>query len=257
MKKRIICIVFAISVVIGIIGCGSTDNVVENEITTEEASNTEENNDDGLNSNAENVDEVKTEADAGAQEDKDEVIVKEDIVDYSALSSEELFDKWIAGEITVKYSKDSDTTISYAEITDPALDWEMFSEVGRDDVDNDDEIELLLSGPYGLMIIDKVEDELLVLDEGDGMAAMCGVAVYNDSWWVLHMDTSHMGRMFYEMTRYEGYGNIVETNELSAEYWDDENDEYDETDDFTFSGQKITMAEFEKIKDELLETLIK
>ena len=37
----------------------------------------------------------------------------------------------------------------------------------------------------------------------------------------------------------------METIEINAEYWDDEDDMYDENSDFRYNGQKITMQEYE------------
>ena len=42
----------------------------------------------------------------------------------------------------------------------------------------------------------------------------------------------------------------VEELNLNAEYWENENDQYDKNSDFSFCGQKITMQEYEQyLKD--------
>ncbi len=115
------------------------------------------------------------------------------------------------------------------------------------DVDEDGKDELLVSTLfYGYNIYDVRDGELLLLDCGDGTAAACGVYKSNGHVYVSHSDFSHAGRQLLTLTRYNEAGEVVETIEINAEYWDDEDDMYDENSDFTYNGQKITMQEYEE-----------
>lgn len=50
-------------------------------------------------------------------------------------------------------------------------------------------------------------------------------------------------------TKYEGADKEVDSFELNAEYW--EQDDYDENSDFTYRGEKITMEQYEKLLDSI------
>ena len=114
------------------------------------------------------------------------------------------------------------------------------------DVDEDGKDELLVSTVfYGYNIYDVRDGELLLLDCGDGTAAACGVYKGNGHVYVSHSDFTHAGRQMLTLTRYNGSGEIVETIEINAEYWESEDDMYDENSDFTYNGSKITMQEYE------------
>nr|MCR5267807.1 hypothetical protein [Lachnospiraceae bacterium] len=113
------------------------------------------------------------------------------------------------------------------------------------DVDEDGRDELLVSTLfYGYYIYDVRGGELFLLDCGDGTAAVCGVYKGNGHVYVSHSDFSHAGRRMLTLTRYDGNGDVKETIEIDAEYWDNENDMYDENSDFSYNGQKITMQEY-------------
>lgn len=114
------------------------------------------------------------------------------------------------------------------------------------DVDEDGKDELLVSTMfYGYNIYDVRDGELVLLDCGEGTAAVCGVYEGNGHVYVSHSDFSHAGRKLLTLTRYDKNGNVIETISINAEYWDSEDDVYDENSDFTYNGQKITMQEYE------------
>ena len=47
-------------------------------------------------------------------------------------------------------------------------------------------------------------------------------------------------------------GEIEDEFQLSAEYWDSQNGQYDEKSDFTFRDKKISMEEYEALKTEII-----
>ncbi len=114
------------------------------------------------------------------------------------------------------------------------------------DVDEDGKDELLVSTIfYGYNIYDVLDGNLYMLDCGDGTAAVCGVYKGNGHVYVGHSDFTHAGRQYLTLTRYDQKGEIVETIEINADYWEDEDDLYDENSEYTYNGEKITMQEYE------------
>lgn len=117
------------------------------------------------------------------------------------------------------------------------------------DVDNDGQRELLLGSYdlYPMMILDEADGKISVLTAGDGTAGYLFVSVVGGEAWICHCDISHMGRQIYDFEKYNGGGNVVDSFELSAEYWENENDFYDENSTFTYRDNSITMQEFEEL----------
>jgi len=130
-------------------------------------------------------------------------------------------------------------------------DWFWREEIWLD-FDNDGEIELYLPNCdyYGGMIFDARGGNVYVLACGEGTAGMLSYANWQGKYWIVHSDTSHQGRQMYWLTEYSG-SNIVNEISLTAEYWENENDRYDENSDFSFAGESITMEEFERLRMEL------
>lgn len=121
------------------------------------------------------------------------------------------------------------------------------------DLDNDGETELILNGPYGGMYLDARDGKVYVLAEGEGTAGELGHVEYEGKMYITHRDVSHGGRQVYWFYQYDGTGTIVDSFNLSAEYFDAEYDHYDSDSNFTFKGQNITMEEYEKLMKEILD----
>lgn len=100
--------------------------------------------------------------------------------------------------------------------------------------------------------MDARNGKVYVLAEGEGTAGVLFYTNYDNAVWIAHSDTTHMGRQMYWLTRYDGDGNIVDHFQLSAEYWDSLDSQYDENSDFTYRDEKISMEEYEALRDEIL-----
>lgn len=214
-----------------LIGCGSVKSedvtVQETEEMTEQTLTESESE-----SETETVEETETTTEEVSSEDQDTPASSED---------HDIYEKFLKDELKL----DGET---YSEI---------FSFVEEDfgtepvafyyDVDEDGKDELLVSTLfYGYNIYDVRDGELLLLDCGDGTAAACGVYKSNGHVYVSHSDFSHSGRQMLTLARYNESGEVTETIEINAEYWDSEDDMYDENSDFTYNGEKITMQEYEE-----------
>ena len=119
------------------------------------------------------------------------------------------------------------------------------------DLDNDGEDEQIILGPYGGMYLDqsKSDGKVKVLAEGDGTAMMLSYVFYDNACWIVISDTTHVGRQMLSLTKYAGAETVADSFELNAEYCD--RDFYDETSDFTYRGEKISMERYEELIDSI------
>ena len=165
--------------------------------------------------------------------------------------SEELLDAFLAGEISAIREDNGEASLNFDELPVDEEDWYSYSVGERIDLDNDGENELILDGPYGGMYIDARDGKVYVLAAGEGTAGVLSYTDYDNATWIVHRDTSHMGRQIYWLTRYDGDGNIADEFQLAAEYWDSPDDKYDENSDFTYRDAKISMEEYETLLSEI------
>ena len=157
----------------------------------------------------------------------------------------------ILNPLRIGIFKFSESSLKYSDLPHDAEDWESYSV--RDekvDLDNDGEDELILDGPYGGMYLDERDGKVYVLAEGEGTAGYLSYADYEGKTYIIHSDTSHAGRQIFIFDRYED-GKSVENFTLSAEYWENTFDAYDQDSDFIFKDQKISMEEYEALTKEL------
>lgn len=136
-------------------------------------------------------------------------------------------------------------------ITDLNMDtdeWDSYSIGETLDLDNDSDNELILNGPYGGMYLDEKDGKVIVFAEGGGAMELSYV-YYDDAYWIVQSDTTHGGRLMHKLTRLNGADCIVDSFELNAEYWNQEN--YDENSDFTYRGEKVPMEFYEELMAEI------
>ncbi len=167
--------------------------------------------------------------------------------------SETLYKQFLDGEISATriLEDGSEYTFLYSDLPHDEDDWESyFVSDEKADLDDDGEDELILTGPYGGMYLDARDGSVYVLAEGEGTTGYLSHVEYEGKTYIVHSDTSHGGRQIYIFDRFEK-GQSVENFALSAEYWENENDQYDENSDFTFKDQKITMEEYETLVKEI------
>lgn len=132
-------------------------------------------------------------------------------------------------------------------------DWECCSAGDRIDLDNDGENEQIVNGPYGGFYVDARDGKVYVLAAGEGTAGILSHVEYDNAIWIVHSDTSHMGRQMFWLTRYDGGGNIADEFMLGAEYWDSTEDTYDENSDFTYRDEKVSMEKYEELRKEIFD----
>lgn len=167
--------------------------------------------------------------------------------------SEELLDAFLVGEIPASYG-DGTGLITIFDLmpVDKEDDFTYYSVGERIDLDNDGENEQIVNGPYGGKYFDARDGKVYVLAEGEGTAGELFYTYYDNAVWIVHSDTTHMGRKMYWLTRYDGEGNVTDEFQLSAEYWDSPDSKYDENSDFTYRDEKISMEEYETLRKEII-----
>lgn len=168
---------------------------------------------------------------------------------------EALLDAFLASEIPAIYDDGEEGGILFDQLPHDEDEWDCYSVGERIDLDNDGENEQIVNGPYGGMYFDARDGKVYVLAEGEGTAGVLSYAVYDHATWIVHSDTWHVGRQIYWLTRYEGGDNIVDEFKLGAEYWESTDDQYDESSDFTYRDEKISMGEYEELIKEIFGIL--
>ena len=175
--------------------------------------------------------------------------------DVAKEEEKDLYQAFLDGEVSAtRITEDGgEYTFKYLDLPHDPEDWECYTVSDeRVDLDNDGEEELIINGPYGGMYIDVRDDKVYVLAEGEGTTGELSHTNYQDAVYIVHRDTSHGGRQMYWLTKYNGKGEAEDSFTLSAEYWDNENDQYDENSTFTFRDKAITMQEYEDLVKEIL-----
>ena len=166
------------------------------------------------------------------------------------ISPEYLFEKFINGvidaEILYPSETDVEKSISISDLNVNHPDWTFmeYSVGDRLDLDNDGENELIIDGPYGGMYLDAIDGKLYVFAQATGNAGGLDYTFYDNAYWIVYKDTTHAGRLFYQLYRYEGGDNLKESIILSGEKYSE-----DEPGNYSFNGQSITEEEFLKIKE--------
>lgn len=189
---------------------------------------------------------------AGCGRNDEQTISEVSEIDSTVKSeSEELLDAFLAGEIPAIYDNGNESVIMFDQLPFDEQDWFSYTAGERIDLDNDGENEQIVNGPYGGIYFDARDGKVFVLAEGEGTTGLLSYTNYDNATWIVHSDTTHMGRQTFWLTRYDGEGNIVDKFQLEAQYWDSPNDKYDESSDFTYRGKNISMEEYEALRKEI------
>ncbi len=115
------------------------------------------------------------------------------------------------------------------------------------DVNNDGIDDLVVDNIYyGLDIYFCDGNDLYYITGGDGTSNFVSLSRKDDKVYVLHSDTIHSGRLYYEYSNYDMDGNDVESTVYRAVYEDSETGTYNENSTFTRNEENITMEEFEE-----------
>lgn len=166
------------------------------------------------------------------------------------MTESEAFDRFLNNELPVFSGLDREWSIYYDDYCSGGFLEEEEYGISRLDLDNDGKEELVIDsvGHYGAAIIDFMDGILYFLAEGEGTAGICSYTFIEDEAWIVHSDTTHGGRQMFWFEKFNGDGEIVDQFTLSAEYWDEPWGRYAENSDFTYRDEKITMQEYENLR---------
>ena len=189
---------------------------------------------------------------AGCGENEKETIPDASERDFTVnAESEELLDAFLEGEIPAFYDEEEGAGIMFDDLPVDEEDYFSYSVGERIDLDNDGEAEQILNGPYGGKYLDARNGNVYVLAEGEGTTGVLFYTCYDNAVYIVHSDTTHVGRQMYWLKKYDGGGNIVDEFQFGAEYWDSPDDRYGEDSEFTYRDEKISMEEYEALGKEI------
>ncbi|MBR6383461.1 MAG: hypothetical protein IKS56_05695 [Lachnospiraceae bacterium] len=165
-------------------------------------------------------------------------------------SPEYLFEQFLMGEIDAEilYPIEADEkAINVSQLNMNPEEWsfDSFSVGEQLDLDNDGENELILDGPYGGMYLDAIDGKLYVFAKALGNAGALDYTFYDGAYWIVIKDTTHGGRLYYLLYKYEGGDNLTDSMSLLGNWYSEDEKE------FTFNDEPISEEEFYKIKDEI------
>lgn len=172
----------------------------------------------------------------------------------SSDAASKVLDEAIAGNIPVHVKEESgkESTYYITDLPHDKTDALSYYEAGeRIDLDNDGEKELVIEGPYGGIYVDARGQEVYELARGDGTALQLYHADYNGKTYICHVDNSHGGREIFKMDQFNGKGEIVESTELVAEFWD--TGYFDESADCHFGKEKISTDRYLELRKEIFD----
>ena len=172
------------------------------------------------------------------------------------LTADELYQKALDNEIPVLrnqlyYDYETDSQQRYD-------DWYYLDDtenftVKKADLDNDGADEVMIDNTddfyyfYGGLYLDTFDGKVFELARGDGMSEILSHTTYNDSEWIVYSDTSHTDRQYWDFSRYNGYGDPVETFSIGWNTPEDSyesHDVYDEDCEFYYKKEEITEDEY-------------
>lgn len=171
------------------------------------------------------------------------------LLPFSACGQEaehEVLEQFLNGEVSA-YDATLDRRISVEDL----YPGDEFSEYDDNrmwaDFDNDGRDELWIGGIYGGIILDERAGEAYVLAAGEGTAGVLFAREFDGKTWIVHADATHSGREIYDFDCYDGSGEIVETRNLSKEYWETPDTPDGPGTVYSYNGEVITRAEYEEL----------
>ena len=173
--------------------------------------------------------------------------------DLKQMTPDELFTAFCDGQITAEarsyysdeiWNIDADNYQFVPDTPEEERDATLMVEKTEPvDLDNDGEVEFVLANPvYGDMCFDCKDGKVICFAQGEGTAAYCSYTLYDDAYWIVHSDTLHVGRCTYNLEKFNGDLEVVDSFAFGWEDWED-----DGIKRFYKDDQDITEAEYEEL----------
>ncbi|MBQ7972445.1 MAG: hypothetical protein IJ291_03215 [Lachnospiraceae bacterium] len=163
-----------------------------------------------------------------------------------------LLASFLSGEIPAIYAEGEGDPFYITDLSIDEEDAFSYSVGDKVDLDNDGELELILDGAYGGIYLDARAGQVYVLDEGWGTAGYLSYTVYEDKIWIVHCDTTHAGRYLYDLTLYDGTGNVADSFQLTQEFWETPDEPDGPNTVYTYRGEQITKEQYDALKEQIL-----
>lgn len=177
----------------------------------------------------------------GEDEPQNELETEQNTQVQTENESDILLDQFLAGEINAEGNDwYFEGTVNISDLPMDVEDWSSYGIGERLDLDNDGENEQILYGPYGGMYLDASDGKVKVFARGAGTAVHLSYTYSEGEYWIVYSDTTHVGRKYYNLEKYSGGNNLVESVSLQMEYED-----YDESKALTYSFNENEISESE------------
>lgn len=163
------------------------------------------------------------------------------------IPKDDLLQSFLIGKAKA-FRVDSDDSFYITDLNMNANEWGSYSVGEMVDLDNDGEDELILDGPYGGMYLDELDSRVIVFAEGMGTASVVSYVFYDDAYWIVRSDTTHSGRIWRSLEKYNGSDCLVDSFEIYVVF---DGQAYDENSQFTYRGENISMTEYEQLMAEI------
>lgn len=118
-------------------------------------------------------------------------------------------------------------------------------------LDDDEEEELVIKGPYGGEYLDTKDGVVYVMAYGQGTACELSYAEYDGKVWLVYSDTTHGGRVCYQLFRMDDAGTIVEEFSLDKFYWDYPKEPDGPNTVYEYSDEQISKEEYDEILSQI------
>lgn len=148
-------------------------------------------------------------------------------------------DKFLAGEINAEGNGFYREETFYVSELPTGEEWDAYSVGDKLDLDNDGEEELILNGPYGGMYLDSFGGKVKVFAGGDGTASVLSHTECDGEMWIVHSDTTHVGRKYYKLEKYSGADNVTECIILECHEQEGDGHRW-----YYLNGNEVTESEY-------------
>lgn len=118
-------------------------------------------------------------------------------------------------------------------------------------LDEDEDMELIIKGPYGGTYFDARDGGVYVMASGCGTAATLSYARYDNKIWLVVSDVTHAGRRMYHFYRMDANGSVAEEFELNKLFWENPSEPDGPDTVYEYGGEEITKEEYDIIFNEI------
>ena len=124
-------------------------------------------------------------------------LTEENNTEAAEKSAGELLDEFIDGTVAAHSMTGSEFYITDLDMD--SEEWDAYSVGDREDLDNDGEEELILSGPYGGKYLDARDGEVYEFAAGDGTAVNLSYTYYQVFVWIMYSNEMNSDYKAYHM----------------------------------------------------------